>query len=194
MSQASNKAARSQKEIRLAGRRSRASLGPGYRECASWTIAEKVCRSHWFARAQRIACYLPVGDEVDTWPIIARAWQMKKRVFVPVVQENMNMKFREITAESDLQRSSFALYEPLSGEFSNTDKLDIVITPLVAFDENMNRVGMGGGCYDRTFVMLKHRKSYLHPKLVGVAFACQEVEEINANAWDIPLFQVITER
>jgi len=58
----------------------------------------------------------------------------------------------------------------------------------------MNRVGMGGGCFDRTFAMLKHRNSYLHPKLVGVAFACQKVEEISANAWDIPLFQVVTER
>jgi len=177
----------------MAARRLRASLDPDFRESASWTIAEKVCRSSWFARARRIACYLPVADEVDTWPIIARAWQMKKRIFAPIVQKNMSMKFREITTESELERSSFSLYEPVTGEFSSVQELDVVITPLLAFDENMNRVGMGGGCFDRTFALLKHRNSYRHPKLIGVAYACQKVEKIIANAWDIPLFQVITE-
>ena len=103
------------------------------------------------------------------------------------------MKFREITADSELNRSSYGLYEPVTGELSSVQDLDIVITPLVAFDENMNRVGMGGGCFDRTFSLLKHRRAYCHPKLIGVAYACQKVEEITANPWDIPLFQVITE-
>ena len=72
-------------------------------------------------------------------------------------------------------------------------ELDVVITPLVAFDGEMNRIGMGGGCFDRTFAFLKRRKVYLRPKLIGVAFACQQIEKVNANPWDIRLFQIITD-
>jgi 5-formyltetrahydrofolate cyclo-ligase len=52
---------------------------------------------------------------------------------------------------------------------------------------------MGGGYFDRYFSFLRHRQHWLHPKLIGVAFDCQKVEEIPANPWDIPLYSVITE-
>jgi 5-formyltetrahydrofolate cyclo-ligase len=193
MSRPTSDPGKRQSEIRNDVRAKRAALEPAYRDAASANIAEKIFRAHWFSRAENIACYLSVGAEVDSWPVVARAWLMGKRIFAPVVQENMSLQFREITAETDLGGTSFGLFEPLSGALISPRKLDIVITPLVAYDKNMNRVGMGGGCYDRTFAFLRNRRAYRHPKLIGVAFACQEVEKIDANAWDIPLFQVLTD-
>lgn len=193
MSRFTSEPDKTQSEIRKEVRAMRSALEPAYRDAASAKIAEKIFRAHWFSRAENIASYLSVGAEVDSWPVITRAWQMGKRIFAPVVQENMFMQFREITMESDLTGTSFGLYEPHSGALISPRKLDIVITPLVAFDKKMNRVGMGGGCFDRTFAFLRNRRSYRHPKLIGVAFACQEVEKIDANAWDIPLFQVLTD-
>lgn len=182
-----------QNEIRSHGRNARITLGPDERNDASEKIAENVIHSSWFQRSKYIACYLPIPGEVDTWTIIARAWRMKKRIFAPVVEKNGRMKFREITAESDLYKNHYGLYEPRSGETVTARMLDIVIAPLVAFDSHNHRIGMGGGYFDRTFSFLLHRNTFLHPKLIGVAFACQEVEKISPNPWDIRLFRVITE-
>ena len=71
--------------------------------------------------------------------------------------------------------------------------LEIVLVPLVAFDKNFNRVGMGGGYYDRAFAFSKFRKNWHKPLLVGVAYSFQEVDKINSKAWDVPLHAVITE-
>ena len=136
---------------------------------------------------------MPAPDEVNTWEIIARAWAMKKRVFAPVIEKNAQMQFREIGADSELKRNRYGLFEPDDGHIVSARMLDIVLTPVVAFDEQNNRVGMGGGYFDRTFAFLRHRNDWLHPKIIGLAFACQKVEKIPPNPWDIRLFRAITD-
>lgn len=182
-----------QNEIRKYGRTARSTLSRDERENASEKIAENVIQSSWFQRSKYVACYLPVPGEVDTWRIIARAWRMKKRIFAPVVEKKGRLMFWEITPESDLYTNHYGLYEPCYGNSITARMLDIVITPLVAFDSHNHRIGMGGGYFDRTFSFLSHRNTFLHPKLIGIAFACQEVEKISPNPWDIRLFRVITE-
>jgi len=182
-----------QNKYRKHGRNARINMSPDERAVASDKIAEKVIHSSWFQRSKIIACYLPVAGEVDTKRIIARAWRMKKRVFAPVVEKNGDMTFREITAETALYKNNYGLYEPLDAKSIDPRMLDVVVTPLVAFVSHNQRIGMGGGYFDRTFSFLSNRSSYFHPKLIGVAFACQEVEEIPANPWDIRLFSVVSE-
>ncbi len=182
-----------QKEIRTYGRNARRAMTREERAAASEKISETVIRSSYFQRSKSIACYLPTPGEVDTWRIIARAWRMKKRIFAPVVKKNTTLQFREITAESSLRRNEQGIFEPGDGQIIAPRSLDIVITPLVAFDTHNHRIGMGGGYFDRTFCFLLNRQAFLRPKLVGVAFACQKVEEIVPNPWDIPLFRVVTE-
>ena len=65
---------------------------------------------------------------------------------------------------------------------------------LVGFDARCNRLGMGGGYYDRTLAYLRHRVHWRRPLLVGVAHECQRVERLEANPWDVPLDLVVTER
>ncbi len=80
-----------------------------------------------------------------------------------------------------------------TGEFVDPHHLDIVITPLVAFDSSGNRIGIGGGYFDRCFSFLKGRKIWLHPKLNGLAFDCQRFDSNAPNPWDIGIYRVIME-
>ena len=193
-SPAENTAAhKSQNQLRIHGRAARAGLNRFERAFAAEKIADNVIQSSWFQRSKHIGCYLSIDDEVDTWRIIARALRMKKRIFAPVIKKTDRLLFQELDSESTLCRNHYGLYEPEDGEIIAAHELDVVITPLVSFDASNHRVGMGGGYFDRTFAFLRHRRSLFHPKLVGVAFACQEVEKITPNPWDIRLFQVITE-
>ena len=135
-----------------------------------------------------------MATEVDTSTIVLRSWRANKRVLAPVTNSNGAMTFREIRPDTPLVRNRFGLWEPATGEIVSAKEIDIVITPLVAFDDQYNRIGMGGGYFDRCFSFLKHRQHWLRPKLIGVAFECQRVEKIDPNPWDIRLCSVITEQ
>ena len=132
-------------------------------------------------------------DEVDPRRVIARAWRANKRVFCPVVTRHGEMIFRNLEPDSLLERGPFGIWEPVSGTTIAARDLDLVVTPLVAFDRKRHRIGMGGGYYDRCFAFLSRRRFWLHPKLIGVAFDCQKVEKIQPNPWDIRLYSVICE-
>ena len=143
--------------------------------------------------SESIVCYLPAYDEVDPTLIISRAWRFGKQVYAPVVTDHGFMVFRRLAADTSLRRNIFGIWEPEEGPEISAQKVDLVITPVVAFDAYKNRIGMGSGYFDRCFSFLKHRKHWLKPKLVGVAFKCQQVKKIIPNPWDIRLYEVITE-
>jgi 5-formyltetrahydrofolate cyclo-ligase len=173
--------------------RARRALTADFRQAASSRIAFTLVHSHEFAAGHSIACYLPCEDEVDPRPVIARAWRAKKRVFAPVIDGRGGMIFRQIAPDTRLERNYFGLWEPVAGATIAAQKIDLVLTPLVAFDSSRNRIGMGGGYFDRCFEFLRHRRHWQHPKLIGLAFDCQRVEKIQTNPWDIPLYRIVTE-
>lgn len=156
-------------------------------------IATKIVNSDLFSEAKNIAVFVPMKTEVDTWPLIKCAWQQKKRTFAPITQKNSSLRFHEFTDESDLSTTKMGLREPVGDDYIQADELDLVLVPLVAFDPQNNRIGMGGGYYDRTFSFLKQNSGDSSPKLVGIAFECQRVERITPNPWDIRLLSVFTE-
>ena len=90
-------------------------------------------------------------DEVDPTAIIERAWCANKRVFAPVTDTHGTMNFRELTPDTEITRTSFGLWEPVLGSLVTPRSLDVVVTPLVAFDDDNTRIGMGGGYFDRCF-------------------------------------------
>ena len=181
------------KDLRAKALRARREMHPDARKSASVIICQRVIRSHEFFSSRFVACFLPMHDEVDTRDIIERAWRANKRIFVPVLRAGYKMSFREIRPETTLEQNWFGIWEPVSGDFISPRNLDIVVTPTVTFDLQNNRMGMGSGYYDRCFSFLRHRKHWFRPKLVGVAFACQKVEKITPNAWDIRLYRVISD-
>jgi 5-formyltetrahydrofolate cyclo-ligase len=160
---------------------------------ASRVIADRVTHMPIFVRSRLVACYLSTGNEVDTSAIILRAWRMKKRIFVPDTHGGGKLTFREIRPDSEFATGPFGIPEPIGGSVLAASLFDLVIVPVVAFDSDHHRIGMGGGYYDRTFAFLRHRKFFLKPKLVGVAFDCQRVDKIAPNPWDIRLFRIITQ-
>ncbi len=164
------------------------------RASASKIICRRVSESREFYSSKSLACYLPMYDEVDTREVIEAAWRANKRVFVPILRGNAEMSFCQIDPESELERNSFGVWEPTRGFLIKPQQLDLVVTPTVAFDSNKNRIGMGGGYFDRCFSFLRHRKHWIRPKLLGVAFQCQELEETKPNPWDIRLYRIITDR
>lgn len=168
-------------------------MTPNQRELASLIICDHIVASPWFRQSTSIGCYLPAHDEVATWSLIERALERKKRVFVPAIAKNGKMKFVSFDDQSSLRRNTFGLFEPAAGSPLAAKNLDVVVTPVVAFDEKGNRIGMGGGYFDRAFAFLRHRKHFVRPKLLGAAFDCQKVTQIAANPWDIPLLAVFTE-
>ena len=178
---------------RRAAKSARRALSPDYRLAASSTIAKRVVRMHEFVACDALACYLPMPDEVDATSVIARAWRMKKQVYAPVIDRHGGMNFVRLRPDTRLVRNWYGLWEPESGVQIQAQDIDLVITPVVAFDKHRHRIGMGSAYFDRCFAFLRHKRHWLKPKLVGLAFNCQQVEKIKPNPWDIPLYRVITE-
>ena len=174
----------------LAARRQ---LSDQRRQQASLDVCESLIRKPQFRAARSIAIYLPMRDEVDVRPLLERATRMKKRVFAPRINKKGSMEFFFVSARSTFTENRFGILEPPRGEKIDARLLDVVIVPLVGFDSSGNRLGMGGGFYDRTFAFLRHRQNFRKPRFIGVGFSCQEIDQIPASPWDIQLFQVVTE-
>ena len=168
-------------------------MSPAERTRASRRITDRFLNSRYFLGSDTLGCYVSTWDEVDTGAIIERAWRAKKRVFLPVTGAHGAMQFCETLPGTVLAMSNFGLWEPVHCDAIDARRLDVVVTPLLAFDNQRNRLGMGSGYFDRAFAFLKGRNHWLYPKLIGVAFDCQRVEKISPNPWDIPVFRIITE-
>ncbi len=180
-------------ELRHSGLNARRQLAQETRARLSDSIQRRFLNSSFFFRAANIACYIATPEEVDTSLVFDLAWRTGKRIFAPVTGDKGTMRFVEARPETKLVRNRYGLWEPESGEEISARKLRTVITPTVAFDRQKQRIGMGGGFYDRAFRNLNNQRNWRPTKLIGFAFDCQKVEEIPANPWDIPLYRVFTE-
>ena len=98
-------------------------------------------------------------------------------------------------SSNPLISNRFNIIEPLAiGMPANIRHFDLILVPLVAFDRNGNRLGMGGGFYDRALAFKNHNSSLRRPRLIGVAHHFQEVDEINPQPWDVRLDAILTDR
>ena len=179
--------------LRRRALRARRNMTAKDRESASEIICDRVCATRTWNASDTVACFLPMHDEVDTRKIIERSWRANKRIFIPVLPASAEMAFCEMAPDTELEQNQFGIWEPVRGFLINARQLDMVVTPTVAFDKDRNRIGMGSAYYDRCFAHLRHRRYWIRPKLIGVAFRCQEVEKIEPNPWDIPLYRVISD-
>ncbi len=179
---------------RRRAREARESLTAQQRLVASDRISRNILASSLYRSARRVALYFATPFEVDVTAVILDAFATDREVFVPVLESPAEMRFARLVPDSAIAPNRFGIWEPdHRADRIDARQLDLVVTPLVAFDDRGNRMGMGAGFYDRSFRFLRRRSVWFHPKLLGAAFACQSVESIPTEAWDIPLFAVATE-
>ncbi|HKL62651.1 MAG TPA: 5-formyltetrahydrofolate cyclo-ligase, partial [Woeseiaceae bacterium] len=161
---------------RQAGQRARLALDAAARERDSARICRHIALSALWRSAGRVGLYFAATAEVDIRHLFAAAFATGRAVFVPVVGEKGRMRFVRLARNATLRRNRYGIWEPASVPAAiPARELDLVATPLVAFDDAGNRIGMGAGYYDRCFSFLRHRTQWQHPKLVGAAFSCQRV-------------------
>jgi 5-formyltetrahydrofolate cyclo-ligase len=150
-----------------------------------------------FRRAGHVALYLPMRGEVDLRPCLEIARQRGTRIYLPriVSCRRRHMLFAPWSAVAAHRTNAFGIVEPGSVAGARPALgLDVVVLPVVGFDRHGNRLGMGAGYYDRALRRRLERGGWRRPRLIGVAFACQQLPVIPASPWDVPLDLVVTER
>jgi len=136
--------------------------------------------------------------ELDPFYLMATAWEMGKHCYLPVLTptHDKSLLFAPYEPDAPLVHNQFGIPEPriAARHLIKARNLDLVIMPLVAFDRRGNRIGMGGGYYDRTLGFLNARTQWRKPRLVGIGYSFQEVSSIGSEPWDVPLGYMATER
>lgn len=147
-------------------------------------------------RARRIAVYLPQDGEIDPGPIAD--WLYARRAAVclpvidPIVRGSQRLRFAPWHPDGRFAANRFGIPEPVAARSVPGWTLDLVLLPLVGFDAAGQRLGMGGGFYDRSF---DPRRSRAHrPRLIGLAHDLQEVDALPVAAHDVPLDGIATDR
>lgn len=182
------------RHLRRALRAERRGLTPATRRAASRRACARLRRLPWFRQARDIALYLPLPDEAD--PRFLADRDRVHRFFVPAMVGHDRMRFARLDPRLPLRRNRFGIPEPRhpGRRLRRPATLDLVVMPLVGFDDHCNRLGQGGGHYDRAFSFLVHRRlRHGGPRLVGLAFECQRVTGLPHRHWDVPLDAVVTE-
>ena len=136
-----------------------------------------------------VSGFFPIRSEVDIRPLMARLKDRGARLCVPVVLDRPTIAFRELVAGAELVDTGFGTRGP--GPDAAVLDPEILLVPLSAFDRQGHRIGYGAGHYDRAIARL-HQKG-LDPRLIGIAFDCQEVAEVPAEAHDVRLEAILTE-
>lgn len=178
-------------QLRQQIRKTRANLTALQQQQAEDSITQQALELIEERNAQHIALYISFDGEISTDKLIKILWAQGKQVYLPVLHPfNPNhLLFLRYLPDIPMLKNKFGIWEPKLNvqNVLPLDELDILFTPLVAFDKQGNRLGMGGGFYDRT---LQHwQKSPFIP--VGLAHQCQQVEQLPTEAWDVPLHQIL---
>lgn len=178
-------------------RAARNSIPSPQREAAANDLRTKAMQYPPYGAAKNIALYWPHDDEINTLPLLNASIQQHKHCFLPVllIDPQQKLAFASYTPETPLIKNRYGILEPelnFATLISALD-LDIIFVPVVGFDSKGRRLGRGGGFYDATFAEFQKSTSKKWPRLVGLAYSCQHVDEIPADVWDWQLDAVITE-
>ena len=181
-------------EMRQLNRKRRAELGPQQLEQASEALADTIVALDAYRQSQRLAVYFAVNGEISLDPVIDHALAAGKQVYLPNLDQK-SLRFSPYFREQKMRINKFRLPEPDVGDddMLQAADLDLVLAPLVVFDPDRNRIGMGGGFYDRSFAMRKD-DSVTQPVLIGVAHELQKVEHIIPEEWDVRLDMMVTDQ
>jgi 5-formyltetrahydrofolate cyclo-ligase len=180
-------------------RRQRRMLSTSARLSAARAVASLLSRHPMIRPGASIGVYLALPDELQLQPFIELAWRRNCRLFVPHIihARRRRMAFYQLLPDSRLQTHRWGMSQLLNVDQQvawRGAQLDVVLVPLLGFDVYGNRLGMGGGFYDRHFTRLSRVSHWRRPHLIGVGYACQEIPQLHSQPHDVQLEQIITER
>lgn len=172
-------------------RQTRRSLSPDQQQSAAQELLScfKQQGHHLHTdKIKRIALYLSNDGEISPHLLCEYFWQQNIQTYLPVLQDKQ-LTFARYSADTVWQENIYGINEPITENYLSGEELDIVFLPLVGFDSNGGRLGMGGGFYDRTFA---NKRTDEAPSLIGLAHDCQQVKSLPIEGWDVPLEAIIT--
>jgi 5-formyltetrahydrofolate cyclo-ligase len=184
--------------IRRQLRRARRELPRATQQQAARRVAQQLTCAMILRPGRRIGIYLAMPGELNLGPTIERAWLRGCHLFVPHIVSTTRgeMEFYPYTRDSRLVIHRWGIPQlaaPVGRSSVSTLTLDAVLVPIVAFDANGHRLGMGAAFYDRHFARLRSARQWHRPRLIGVAYSFQQIAAIAAQAHDVPLDAVVTE-
>ncbi|QJI31680.1 5-formyltetrahydrofolate cyclo-ligase [Pseudomonas sp. ADAK18] len=188
----------SRPQLRRMLRKARCALTPSEQRQAAQGLYRQLAQHPLFRRAKHISLYLPTDGEIDPRLLLRAAQRRGKATYLPVLSAwpQTKMVFQRVRPGEKLSPNRFRILEP-QVNVSRQRKvwtLDLVLLPLVGFDDVGGRLGMGGGFYDRSLAYLARRKTWRKPTLLGLAHECQKVERLAQASWDVPLEGTVTDR
>jgi len=139
------------------------------------------------SKSKIIGGYYPTNFEVDDLKILNHLEKKNYIISLPKIKKNNQMDFFEWSEKDPLEINNFGIPEPV---YKTLIYPDILLVPLIAFDKSLNRLGYGGGFYDRYIYKIKKKKKIL---TIGLAFSYQEINKIPTNQFDQQLDFVVTE-
>lgn len=160
-------------------------------------MASQLSQHSHYKRSKKIAAYLAADGELSPEYLIYHAWKSGKQVYLPILAPFSNrLYFAPYRKGCRLKANRFHILEPdvYPTLWLKPQQMDLILMPLVGFDLQGNRLGMGGGFYDLTLSFVRFRKSPHKPRLVGLAHQCQQVDQLTAEAHDIPIQMIATEQ
>ncbi len=180
--------------IRKTLRTQRRCLNHQAQRLAAQQLAQQLRQLPAFKRARHIAAYWPNDGEISPLFFLQELQKLGKKLYLPEVLTTGHIRFKNFHFTNCLQKNIFGIPEPVGRQQRAAPDLDIVLVPLVAFDKYGNRLGMGGGYYDKTFAFKKKFLWRKKPLLIGLAHHFQEVVELHNDNWDIPLSIIVTDQ
>ncbi|WP_330212504.1 5-formyltetrahydrofolate cyclo-ligase [Pseudomonas sp. Z18(2022)] len=188
----------SRPQLRRMLRKARRALTPSEQRQAALGLYRQLAQHPLFRRAKHISLYLPTDGEIDPRLLLRAAQRRGKATYLPVLSAwpRTKMVFQRVRPGEKLRPNRFRILEP-QVNVSRQRKvwaLDLVLLPLVGFDDVGGRLGMGGGFYDRSLAYMARRKSWRKPTLLGLAHECQKVERLAQASWDVPLEGTVTDK
>ena len=191
----SNCVTKRQTHRRLARQR-RQQLTERQQQRASQALIKNIALLTPYRNAATVAMYWPSDGEISPLALLTAPHTSRKTWYLPILHPFLTRKlwFAPYKRQAPLIRNRFNIPEPLDriAQRRAPWSLDLILLPLVCFDAQGGRIGMGGGFYDRVFGRAQHRAR--QPWLIGIAHSCQQVDHIPLAPWETPLDAVVTDK
>ncbi|WP_447732375.1 5-formyltetrahydrofolate cyclo-ligase [Rhodanobacter soli] len=183
------------RELRQRLAEQRRALSPAERIAAAQGLRRSLEQLPEYFTDARVAGYWASHGELPLNLAIPPLANRGQQFLLPVIGRGKRLHFAPWQSGDAVQPNRYGIPEPAApGELLEPFQLDLVLVPLLGFDRRGRRLGHGGGYYDRSFAFLNEQVRPTEPLLVGIAYAFQELPEVDEEDWDVPLDFVATER